>query len=228
VTNRAADGSTIKLADPMAETTEWQLEYSDLSDAEAASLCDFFSSVEGTLMGFTFLDPCGNLLASSDRLDAQVWQKDPLLTLTKESGTWLLANGGGAGQTLAQTLDVPGAYRYCFSAYVRTAVATSVGMSIGTLLTQHFVGMGWSRIVAVGSGEAEAESMLFGIEVSAGGTVEVYGIQVEAQGAASVYKPSTRGGVYPDSHLANDELRMTCTGVNRHSCTVGVIHANHI
>ena len=36
VMNRAADGSTIKLADPAGVTTEWGLPYADLSDQEAA------------------------------------------------------------------------------------------------------------------------------------------------------------------------------------------------
>ena len=70
--------------------------------------------------------------------------------------------------------------------------------------------------------------MRFGIEVEAGVTVEVFGLQVEPQGGASSYKATTRGGVYEDAHLASDELAMTCTGVNRHACTVNVIHANHI
>ena len=42
VVNQAADGSTIKLADPAAEVTEWLLTYADLSDAEAAALRAFF------------------------------------------------------------------------------------------------------------------------------------------------------------------------------------------
>src|ERR1035441_8859924 len=37
VVNQAADGSTIKLADPAAEVTEWLLTYADLRDAEAAA-----------------------------------------------------------------------------------------------------------------------------------------------------------------------------------------------
>ncbi len=69
VTNRAADGSTIKLSDPAGVTTEWTLTYSDLSDQEAASLRAFFEAAEGSLNGFTFLDPSGNLLAWSDQLD---------------------------------------------------------------------------------------------------------------------------------------------------------------
>src|SRR5690242_1045880 len=39
----AADGRSVKLADPAGEITEWSLEYSDLSDDEANLLLDFFS-----------------------------------------------------------------------------------------------------------------------------------------------------------------------------------------
>ena len=68
VVNQAADGSTIKLADPAGAITEWDLTYTDLSDEEASALLAFFVAVEGTLNGFTFLDPAGNLLAWSDDL----------------------------------------------------------------------------------------------------------------------------------------------------------------
>ena len=54
----------------------------DLSDEEAAALRAFFDAAEGTLNGFTFLDPAGNLLAWSDQLDNAAWQTDPLLSLT--------------------------------------------------------------------------------------------------------------------------------------------------
>jgi hypothetical protein len=83
VVNRAADGSTIKLADPAAEVTEWLLSYSDLSDEEVRALQSFFGAVEGTLNGFTFLDPTGNLLAWSGQLDNAAWQTEPLLSLTE-------------------------------------------------------------------------------------------------------------------------------------------------
>ena len=70
--------------------------------------------------------------------------------------------------------------------------------------------------------------MRFGIEVPAGASIDGYGVQVEPQAGASAYKASTAGGVYPDSHLASDEMKMICTGVNRNSCRVHVIHAKHI
>src|SRR5882762_6747479 len=84
VVNTAADGSTVRLADPAAEMTEWRLDYVDLMDDEAALLEQFFSDAEGSLNGFTFLDPTANLLAWSGTLNADVWQTDPLLVLTGE------------------------------------------------------------------------------------------------------------------------------------------------
>jgi hypothetical protein len=77
VVNTAADGSTVRLADPAAEITEWRLDYVDLTDDEAAMLEQFFLDAEGSLNGFTFLDPTANLLAWSGELDTDAWQKDP-------------------------------------------------------------------------------------------------------------------------------------------------------
>jgi hypothetical protein len=235
ITNRAADGAEIKLADPAGQITEWRLEYADLSDQEAECLRSFFEAAEGTLNGFTFVDPAGNLLAWSEQLGEQVWQKDPMLTLTGGiadpaggTGAWTLANGGAAGQSLAQTLAVPGAYQYCLSTYVSASGPASATLSIGSETAEHRVDAAWTRIVLVARGDAAAESLRFRIEVSAGSAVNVYGLQVEAQGAPSAYRASTRGGVYDDAHFGSDEISMTCTAVNRNSCALTIIHANHI
>jgi hypothetical protein len=235
VVNQAADGSTIKLADPAGVVTEWTLTYVDLSDAEATALLGFFTATEGTLNGFTFLDPVGNLLAWSDQLVEAVWQKDPLLSLTPGiadplGGTlaWQLSNSGAAEQGVGQTLAAPGQYQYCLSAYVRAATATSVGFTAGSQTAQRAVTSQWTRIAWTSSGDAQATSVRFGVEIGAGQAVEVYGLQVEAQSAASGYRASTLGGVYEDAHLGDDVLTITSTDVNRHSCTVKIIHANHL
>jgi len=235
VVNLAADGSMIKLADPAAEVTEWLLTYTDLSDAETAALRAFFKAAEGTLNAFTFLDPAGNLLAWSDQLDNAVWQTGPLLSLTPEiidprGGTraWRLSNGGGAEQTIGQTLSSPGEYRYCLSAYVRAAAATDVRLMIGSEVARRAVTPEWTRIAWTASGDEQSSSVRFAIEIEAGNVVDVYGLQVEAQTAASGYKASTRGGVYEDAHLADDALTIARTDVNRHSCRVKIIHANHL
>jgi hypothetical protein len=225
----------IKLADPAAEVTEWVLTYTDLNLEEAGALREFFHATEGTLNGFTFLDPVGNLLAWSDQLDNAAWQIDPLLSLTAEitdprgaARAWRISNHGGAEQTVGQTLAAPGECQYCLSAYVRATAATSVRLLIGSQMTVRPVASGWTRIAWTASGDEQATSVRFAIEMKAGDVVDIYGLQVEAQTAASGYKASTRGGVYEDAHLADDVLTIVTTDVNRHSCTVKIIHANHL
>jgi hypothetical protein len=235
VVNQSADGSAIKLADPLGAVTEWDLTYTDLNDAEASALLAFYASVEGTLTGFTFLDPAGNLLAASDQLDQAAWQKDPLLSLTGSvndplGGTlaWRLTNSGEGEQALGQTLGAPGEYVYCLSAYVRAATASSAGLTIGNLATQRAVTSEWRRIAWTSNGDAQAMSVRFAMQISAGAAVEVYGLQVEGQAAASGYKASVRGGVYEDAHLGDDVMTITSTDVDRHSCKVKVVYANHL
>src|SRR3984957_20145902 len=117
VTNMAADGSSIKLADPNAAITEWQLRYEGLSDIELSNLQTFFALSEGSLNGFTFLDPAGNLLAWSEDLTNAVWSPGPLLTTTGGVGdpfggtnAFQLTNSGAGAQNVSQTLNVPTGY----------------------------------------------------------------------------------------------------------------------
>src|SRR5260370_15415366 len=82
IRNQCLDGREIKLADPAASSLEWQLAFRELTDAEIASLLQFFLNVEGPLNTFTFLDPVDNLLQWSAPFHQAAWQKDPLLQLT--------------------------------------------------------------------------------------------------------------------------------------------------
>jgi hypothetical protein len=235
VVNRAADGSTIKLADPAAEVTEWVLTYTDLTDEEAIALETFFETMEGTLNGFTFLDPAGNLLAWSDQLDNEAWQADPLLSLTGSISdpvggvnAWRLTNNGGAEQMIGQTLASPGDYQYCLSGYVRATRVTNVRLAIGGHADQRRVTTEWRRIARNCSGDPHSTSVRFAIGIGAGDVVDVYGLQTEAQSAPSGYKASSRGGIYEDAHLGDDVLAITTTDVNRNCCKLRVIHANHL
>jgi hypothetical protein len=235
VVNEAADGSTVRLPDPAALVTEWRLDYQDLSDDEASVLIWFFEAREGSLNGFTFVDPVGNLLAVSSQLDADAWQRDPFLHLTSEiadpvGGTraWQVSNSGGGPQTIAQTIEATGGVTYCFSVYARAAAPATARVSIGSDVADELVTAAWTRLVFVATPDIEADSVRFGIEVAGGGNIEVYGPQAEAQGGASVYRATGRGGVYTDAHFRGDVFSMTRTGCNRNSCTVNIIHANHL
>ena len=235
VVNLAADGSTIKLADPASEATEWVLAYTGISDDEAAALRSFFDAMEGTLNGFTFVDPAGNLLAWSEQLDNAAWQKDPLLSPASgmddpAGGTraWRLSNGGGGSQSVWQTLAAPGEYQYCLSAYVRSATTANVRLTVGSTVADRTATSSWKRIEWTAAGGTQTGSVRFAIEIPSGSVVDVYGLQVEAQPTASGYKASAQGGVYEDTHLGDDALTITRTDVNRNSCTVKIIHANHL
>ena len=228
VVNRAADGSSIRLADPAGEVTEWVLEYSELSDDELAALREFFISARGTLNGFTFLDPTANLLAWSEDLANTVWQKGPFLTVSSETGSWHLTNSGGGPQVLSQTIAAPGDYVYCFSIYARSAVAVEMSMGIGTLRAVRLVSDTWSKLTLAGKGETGAESVSFVMEVPAAVALDVRGIQAEAQPGASVYKVSSRGGVYEGARFADDALTVVTTSPDRHSCRVKITHVNHL
>jgi len=235
VVNTAADGSSIKLADPNGESTEWSLAYTQLSDAELATLQQFFAAAEGTLNAFTFLDPTSNLLAWSDHLDNAVWVPGPQLTVAggiadPMGGTnaWHLTNTGAGAQNISQTISAPAGYQYCLSAYVRPVVAMTVTLLVGAQRSARPLPTGWTRIVFAASGDPTQASIGFGLELPAGGAIDVYGVQAEPQAAASVYKSSTTGGVYENARLKDDVLTITSTDVDRHSCQVGIYWAKHL
>jgi hypothetical protein len=235
VVNRTADWRTIKMPDVAAQTTEWQLRYTGLSDAELATLAQFFAGMEGSLTGFTFLDPNGNLLAWSDDPSQVEWQKAPFLTLTgggadPAGGTcaWHIVNSGSGAQSLSQTLNAPAVYVYCLSGYARAAQPTTVTLVLGSASAACVLGTDWNRFTLTGTGDAEATSVSFGIELPAGAAIDLYGPQVEPQESASAYKSSTTGGVYENSHFRDDAFTYTSTGVNRNSTTVNIQYANHL
>lgn len=235
IINTLGDGSAIKLADPCGEIIEWQLRYTGLSDEEASALEAFFEATEGGLRTFAFLDPTANLFAWSDRLDHSGWMKEPLLSIAgglpdPVGGTnaWRISNSGGAHQRLSQTLEAPGGYVYCLSAYVKSATAAGITLVRGSTRADRGLTAAWTRIVLSAGGDPSDETVEFGIEVPAGGSLDLFGLQVEPQVGASAYKASLAGGVYPRAWFRDNTLALTATAVNRHSATVNIIHANRL
>jgi hypothetical protein len=232
--NLLADGTEIKANDRGAEITEWQLTYQGLSDEEAGALARFFREMEGSLKGFTFLDPGANLLSASDRLDLAAWHKDPLISITGGltgpwPGTqgWQASNRGAAYQGIEQTLSAPGGYVYCFSVYARAEAPGTIRLKRGADHADFEVSTDWRRYQFPGCGESGAESVTFGVDVPAGASVSLYGPQSEPQGSASAYQQATTGGVYADAHFQGDSLRFETTQQNYHSATVKIAHAKH-
>ncbi|MGD0666027.1 MAG: hypothetical protein ABSB23_00590 [Bryobacteraceae bacterium] len=235
VVNAAADGSSIKLADPTGATVGWQIQYANLSDIELAALQQFFTAMEGSLNSFTFLDPAANLLAWSEDLTNAVWAAAPFLTQTSDvadplggSNGWQLTNSGGGAQALTQTLNAPTNYTYCFSVYAFSSQPATIELQFASNSAQAALTPRWSRIQITGTGDPTASSIEFGIELPAGTTVSVFGPQVEAQPAPSSYKTGTTGGVYANARFRDDAFTFTSTDVNHHSATVNIFYANSL
>jgi hypothetical protein len=236
IQNTLADGSVITVADPAGAAVEWKLQYASLSDTERQTLELFFAAAAGTLNGFTFLDPSANLLAWSEDLTNAAWNPDPQMTLTAgiqgpKGGTnaWQLTNGGSAGQSLLQVLNVPTTYTYTFSVYLSASQPTNATLLLGGETESVTLSSTWYRYQVTVSGNTTATYLTVGVEVPAGASVSVFGPQAEAQQTASVYQTSTNGGVYDNARLRDDFLTITTTGVNRHSATVNILYyANNL
>ncbi len=231
------DGTTIRAADPGADSVGWSLSFAHLSIAEWAAIEALFLAAQGQLNTFTFLDPADNLFVWSTDLTNAAWTKDPFLTIAggivdPNGGTsaFQASNTGQAAQGLRQRLEAPGALTYCFSAYVQSATKTEVTLT-ATDGTQQMsataaAGAGWSRISLTARLGSSGTTMTFGIDLAPGTQVSLYGLQAEAQPAASLYKATTdRGGVYSKSRFSQDGLAATATGVNQFSATVQIFSA---
>jgi len=235
IVSTAADRSSIKLADPAGETVGWRLQYANLCDAELAALQQFFTDMEGSLTTFTFLDPSANLLAWSEVLTNAVWEAEPFLALSGNvtdplggSHAWRLENSGQAAQSLAQTLNVPTSYTYCFSVYAWSSEAVTMQLQLGSTLARFALGAEWKRVRMTGTGGATGTAVEFSIHLPAGATICVFGPQAEAQPSPSAYKNATTGGVYESARFRDDVFALTSTDVNHHSATVNILYANSL
>ncbi len=232
---RLPGGATSKLSDPGGARVRWRLNFQGLTDAERAKLETFFESAEGRLKPFVFLDPTDNLLAWSEDPAAGVWVKGPLLEISMGvADPWdgsraiRIHNAGNAEQSIDQTLAVPGWFRYCLSAYVRSDQPGLVRLRRTSSASNHSLpfetGSAWRRAAQGFEENNTDESTGFGIGLAGGATADVYGLQVEAQPGVSSYRRTlARSGVYPHARFEDDFLSMTADGPDGHSCALGVV-----
>lgn len=221
VLSESADGRRVKLADPGAALSEWQLEFRGLTDAERGAIETLFAATEGRLGSFGFLDPFGNLARWSEDLGAVTWVRDSGVLLTPGVADPL----GGSAATrvegpgrVRQTLSVPGWFQYCASVWVRGG---DVRVFLGPVEGMFEGGAAWRRVSMPARLSGTGEAVELGVEVA--GAAEVFGFQVEAQAGASKYKRTTsRSGVFSSASFAEDALAMTADGVNNHSARVRI------
>ncbi len=230
ITNVMESGELISLPDANGGQIEWKLSYQELTDAEAANLTSLFAASGGEAGSFGFVDPFANLLGWSEDLSQPGWQ---LGTLTATGGlsdpvgttrAWTLQNASGAEQMLSQSLGVPGEYTICFSAYVRSDSAGSVGMLRDATRVDVPVGAQWRRVQISGAGVGGATASTFSLAVSAGSSVQVFGLQVEAQPWPSPYRPTgAAAGILEETRFSGGELAVVNTAPGLSACQVSLV-----
>lgn len=235
--NDLSDGSAVRLEDPDASTSEWELRAKGLTQTEAGSIEALFDATAGRWKTFTFLDPAGNLLANSEEFDAPVWSNGPLIQLTSgiadPLGTTRATRAINAGitvQGVTQALAAPGTFQYCLSVWARSQANSEVTLSLSTAgsnVTKVFTLTGqWVRVTLSGNLSQNTEQVTFGVQMDAGASVDLFGMQVEPQPASSDYKRTgASGGVRSNARFAGDRIRVTAQSTDVYDAVIRIVSA---
>ena len=223
--NTAQDGHAIKLADPAGSFTEWRLEYSDLSDSEAGAL-------RGVLHGG------GRVRCTTSRSSIRrrtCWRGTR--TSTKRYGCGTIAgskasagytqlnNTGGGPQSITQTIatDRPGICTASASMRVRRMRRPCMCSQTDRRREQAIVPE-WRRLRLVG--DVDRGDVRTG-DPAGGGGGRAGAASGGAGGSVGGQDEHDDRGRLQGARLRDDRWLIT-TGREQASCTVNIVHANHI
>lgn len=235
VVNTLGDGSNVVYYDAGGGQTEWELRASGLTAAEWNAIEAVFEAASGQLQTFTFLDPAGNLLASSETFGAAAWTNGALIQLTSgiddPLGTTRATRVVNAGQTplaVAQTLNVPGTFQYSFSVWARSLVGSQVTLiasTAGATASNTFSPGGqWERVVLFVNLAQNTSSVTFAAQLAEAATVDLFGTQVDAQPAPSAYRQTgASGGVYANARFSSDSISVTAQGTDVYDASIRIL-----
>ena len=223
------EGNRTKLTDVGGATYEWLLSYRSLTREEALELKQFFSSTEGSLKPFSFIDPVGNILRFSEALSTSPWQVDVGVTINSGlsdpfggAGSSTLVNTTSMPAALRQTCPVPSQYTYCLSFWAKGngVPIISAGWTAGTVDVRKAIRCSeeWKRYGISGRTNIVGDAVSFWVELGAGARVEIAGLQAEAQLQASAYRRTySESGVFGEAHFVDDDLSVIATAKGEYS-----------
>jgi len=224
---RTAGGHVARGLQPETRRVHWQLDYVDLSDAEASALMDLFEQSKGGLKSFAFVDPLENLMRGSEELGQGHWMMSGGVTVV-ESGTespavFQVTNSAQAAGTVGQTMALPPGGSFCLSCWIGGGAGQTVGLRIGGHSRQVVTNGAWQRVWFTAPSETTGDT-LCGLEVGAGSAVEVHSMQLEQQPAPSGYRAGTAsGGIYPETRFEQESMDVVATGPNRNAVRVKLV-----
>ena len=232
VVNALADGSTVVYADPEGAIMGWALRATGLTLAEWNAIESLFQQTAGMSETFIFLDPVGNLLLQSENFSAGAWTAGALVQLTSGIGdpfgtarATRLVNTGQAAGGMTQILSVPGNFQFCLSAWVRSTSGSAVTLAVANGSKSFAAGTQWKRVYfSSNPGQAGATTLAFGVQLAAGGSVELFGMQAEAQLGPSDYKiTGAASGVYPKARFGSDQITVTAQGTDVYDAVIQIV-----
>ena len=235
VLNTMPDGHTVGYSDAGAAQTQWELHAAGLTAAEWNAMEALFQAASGRLQTFTFLDPAGNLLASSEEFGAAAWSNGALIQLITgiddPLGTMRATravNSGQAAQAVAQTLNVPGTFRYSLSIWARSVGGSAVTLIVSTTggnAAQTFSPGGqWQRVKLSANLGLNTSDVTFAAQLAAGASVDLFAMQVDAQPAPSEYRQTeANGGVYANARFAADQISVRAQGTDVFDAVVRIV-----
>lgn len=224
---RTQGGNVARGLQPEARRVHWQLDYVDLSDAEALALTDLFEQSKGGLKSFMFVDPLANLMGNSEQMGQAPWVASGGVSVT-ESGVetpamFAVTNSGQGTGTFGQSVALPAGQEFCLSCWARGVAGQTVGLRIGGNVSQTTATGAWQRLWLTGAG-AGTGATLCAMELAAGSVASVHSMQLEQQPAPSAYRAGgAGGGVYPETRFEQDSLEVVVSGPNRNGIRVKLV-----
>ncbi len=189
--NQMTDLTEYRTADSAAPLFRWDLAIGPLSDAEAATVRDFFQARGGGYESFCFFDPLDNLLQWSEDFSQAAWQKSSPADLQISGQT--LTNTGASPNVVKQTIAVSTAgITFTGSVSLKAATAPVTLRLTGGAQQTVTPGSDWRRFSMTDGSVTGLE-----IEIAPGASVDVFGAQlVAANGPANYMRTTTVSGVH--------------------------------
>lgn len=224
---RTLGGHVARGVQPEARRVHWQLDYVDLSDAEAAALTDLWEQSKGGLKSFVFVDPLANLLRDSERMGQAPWVLSNGVGLAADGpaapAVFQVTNSSQGAGTVGQSLVLPIGPEFCLSAWVRSGAGAVVGLRIGGNARQAVATGAWQRVWLTAASELIGATEC-ALELAPGAVARVHSMQLEQQPTPSAYRAGAGdGGVYPETRFEQESLEVVASGPNRNEVRVNLV-----
>jgi hypothetical protein len=236
--NRTPDFTEIRAQDQTGPLFLWNLQLGPLTDADAATLQNFYAACNGGYQSFAFLDPLDNLLQWSEDFTQACWQKtspssfgitsggsDPL----GGSGAQTLSNTTAAVNTVSQSLAVnPQGLTLTASVWLLGSGAP-ITLRVSDGGSQNFAATispagSWQRYTVTGTFAASGSEIVWAADLPANAGAEFFGAQLAAMPGPGAYtRTTTVSGFHPNCCFDSQSLAHRVIAPNQNQVTVSIM-----